>query len=138
LHKAYFAAVADMVATLRPQIVGHLDLIRKFDGPAADFAADVWPLIDRALETICNVEAALDVNAAPARKGLGPVYPLPAILKRARQLNIRVTLGDDSHAVADVGVGLGACLQAITAAGYDQVSYLVHCDDGVEWRDAPI
>lgn len=138
MHKAYFAGVEDMVTTLRPQVVGHIDLIRKFDGPTPAFAADVRPLIDRALEAVQAVGAALDVNAAPARKGFGPVYPLPDILRRARQMNIRVTLGDDSHAAADVGVGLDACLKAIVAAGYERVSYLVRSGGGVEWRDAPV
>jgi len=39
-------------------------------------------------------------------------------------MGIRVTLGDDSHGVASVGVGLSACLDAIRAAGIESVSYL--------------
>jgi histidinol-phosphatase (PHP family) len=140
MQRAYFAAVAEMVSTLRPQVVGHIDLIRKFDGPAPQFAAEVQPAIEGALEAVREAGAALDVNAAPARSGFGPVYPLPTILRQARRMGIRVTLGDDSHGVADVGVGLEACLKAIAEAGYDRVSCLARADggDGVAWRDVPL
>ncbi len=137
-HKAYFYAVAGMIRTLRPRVVGHLDLIRRYDGQTPAFAAEVLPLIDETLEAARAIDAALDVNAAPARKRFGPVYPLPSILKRARQIGVRVTLGDDSHAVADVGAGLDACLRAIADAGYRRVSYLVKSTASVEWREAAL
>jgi histidinol-phosphatase (PHP family) len=55
---------------------------------------------------------------------MGPVYPIPWILERARAIGVPVTLGDDSHGPADVGVGLDACIRAIAAAGYREVHYL--------------
>ena len=69
---------------------------------------------------------------------LGPVYPLPSILKRAHAMGLRVTLGDDSHGVATVGVGLDACLAAIADAGYARVSYLDRDGASVIWRDAAL
>ena len=38
LHARYFEALIELVQTLRPEIVGHLDLVRKFDGPSASFS----------------------------------------------------------------------------------------------------
>jgi histidinol-phosphatase (PHP family) len=113
-----------MVEQLRPEIVGHFDLIRKFDGPEASFGAGTWKHIEGALEAIRAAGAMLDVNAAPARRELGPVYPLPPLLKRACEMGIPVTLGDDSHGPGDVGVGLDACMRAIDQAGYRRIHYL--------------
>ncbi len=123
LHCAYFKQLAEMVSEFRPTVVGHFDLIRKFSGGNPSFDERTWLEIERALEAVRESGALLDVNAAPPRRGLGPPYPLGAILERARQLDVGVTLGDDSHGPADVGVGLHACLEAIAAAGYREV----HC-----------
>jgi histidinol-phosphatase (PHP family) len=140
LHARYFDAVADMVETLRPEIVGHIDLVRKFDGPAARFAPAVWPHIERALEAVAAHGAVLDVNCGAHRRGLSPVYPLPAIIARARRMGIAVTLGDDSHGVSSVGVALDASLQAIADAGYAEIAYLARAthDSRASWHRAAL
>lgn len=124
LHQRYFTAVADMVDTLRPEIVGHLDLVRKFDGPGASFSPAVQPCIERALEAVAAHGAVLDINCGAHRRGLSPVYPLPDILARAQRMGIAVTLGDDSHGVSSVGIALDASLRAIADAGYREIAYL--------------
>jgi histidinol-phosphatase (PHP family) len=139
LQELYFDAVIDVVRTLRPEVVGHIDLIRKFDGPRAAFSPRVMRRIDDALEAVRSVDGVLDINCATHRRGLGPVYPLPEILARACQLGIGVTLGDDSHGAHDVGVGLDASMRAIAGAGYREVCYFAHGeDDRVELRKARI
>jgi histidinol-phosphatase (PHP family) len=134
----YFRALAELVSTLKPEVVGHIDLIRKFDAPVADFAPAVMREIEHVLEAARAAGSALDVNCGAYRRGYGPVYPLPAILERARAMGLRVTLGDDSHGVATVGVGLDACLKAIAEAGFGKVSYLERDGSSVTWRDAPL
>lgn len=138
LHRAYFDAVADLVQTLKPEVVGHFDLVRKFDGPSAGFTPSVWPHIERALDAVQAHHGVLDVNCGAFRRKLSPVYPLPEILARARHMGIGVTLGDDSHGAHDVGVGLGACMEAIRTAGYREVQYLSQIEGAVQWRAAPI
>jgi histidinol-phosphatase (PHP family) len=53
-------------------------------------------------------------------------------------MGLRVTLGDDSHGVATVGVGLDASLAAIAQAGYASVSYLDRDGSSIVWREAPL
>ena len=134
----YFDALAELVATLKPEVVGHIDLIRKFDRPVADFVPSVMRAIEPVLEAARDAGSVIDVNCGAYRRGYGPVYPLPAILKRARAMGIRVTLGDDSHGVATVGVGLDASLAAIAGAGYASVSYLDRDGSSIVWREAPL
>ena len=55
--------VAEMVEQLRPEIVGHFDLIRKFDGAGASFGADTWKHIEGALEAIRAVPDTIAVSA---------------------------------------------------------------------------
>ncbi len=121
---AYFEQVAELVHTLRPPIVGHLDLVRRFRGQDVQFSSAVWPSIDRALEVIKECGALLELNAAPARRAFGPIYPAPEILSAARRMQIPVTLSDDSHGPDAVGGGLLECVQAAAAAGYESLHYL--------------
>jgi histidinol-phosphatase (PHP family) len=126
-------ALIELEQALRPEIVGHLDLVRKFDGPGASFSPAAMRHVERALEAVHASGAMLDVNCGAARRGYSPVYPLPEILARACRMGIAVTLGDDSHGAHDVGVGLDGCMTAIAAAGYREVSYLAR-RDGVVTR----
>ena len=138
LDRAYFTDLAELVDALRPEIVGHFDLVRKFAGEAAAFSREVWPEIERALEATQAAGAVLDVNPGAHRRGLSPVYPLPEILERARAMGIGVTLGDDSHGAHDVGVGLDACVEAIAAAGYRDVTYFSRADGALLHHTCPL
>jgi len=138
LRCTYFDRLAELVEALSPEIVGHVDLIRRFEPPEFRFSAGALRHAERVLEAARAEGAALEVNAAPARRGFGPVYPGPQVLARARQMNVPVTLGDDSHGPDGVGVGLDACLAAIAAAGYRDVHYLTRRDGAVVLASAPL
>lgn len=138
LERAYFDDLTDLVAELRPEVVGHLDLVRKFDGADAAISEDAWPNLLRTLEAAEAYGSVLDVNAGAHRRGLSPVYPLDPILERALRMGIGVTLGDDSHDAHDVGGGLDACVAAITRAGYQEVAYFARREGIVQKLSAPI
>lgn len=127
---AYFDQVAELVGVLRPPVVGHIDLVRRFKGDDFAFSPRVWPHIERALDVVRSVGALLELNAAPARKGFGPVYPAREILDLAFRMNVDVTLSDDSHGVSSVGGGLDACVRAASNAGYKQLHYFTRFPRG--------
>lgn len=138
LQRKYFRALAELVTTLRPEIVGHLDLVRKFAGPHPEFSPAIMTEAEQTLEAVRAMGAVLDVNPGAYRRGLSPVYPMPKLLERARHMGIGVTLGDDGHGPHDVGAGLEACLAAIAAAGYQEVHYLSRDAGSVQWRTAAL
>jgi histidinol-phosphatase (PHP family) len=138
LQLRYFDALTDLIVALKPEIVGHIDLVRKFEPEGFAFGSAALHALERTLEAAKAFGCVLDVNCGAYRRGLGPVYPLPSILERARRMGIRVTLGDDSHGVSSVGVGLDACIKAITDVGYSEISYLDRDGDAVVWRNATI
>lgn len=138
MQQRYFDSLAELVTQLEPEIVGHFDLVRKFEGMGWRFDERVTPQIEAALEAVLAAGSRLDVNAGAYRAGLSPVYPLPEILARARRMGIGVTLGDDGHGVGTVGVGLDACVRAIERAGYRRVDYLTRGERRARWVSAEL
>jgi histidinol-phosphatase (PHP family) len=138
LRCRYFDSLAELVQTLQPEIVGHVDLIRRFEPADFRFSGAAMQHAERVLEAARASGSALEVNAAPVRRGFGPVYPGPQVLARACLMGVPVTLGDDSHGPDGVGVGLDACLEAISAAGYREVHYLTRRDGRVLLAQAPL
>ena len=118
----YYETVAEMIVALRPDVIGHLDLI-KLNAAASGlpaFALDSPPIrraAEGALEAAFAVNALLDLNTAGWRKGLGEPYPAPWLVQRAQERGILFCFGDDSHRPGQVGGGI--------AAGRD---YLLRCD----------
>ena len=135
LHLAWFARLTDMVEQLRPEVVGHFDLVRKFEPAGFEFGRPALRAAETLLEAVRANDGVLDVNCAPVRNGYGPVYPLPTLLEMACRMGVGVTLGDDSHGPDTVGVGLEASLQAIAAAGYRTIRRLSRIQG---WEDIPI
>ena len=138
LRALYFDRLACLIETLRPEVVGHVDLIRRFEAPEFRFSAEALQHAERVLEAALAAGSAIEVNAAPARRGFGPVYPGVQVLTRAREMGVPVTLGDDSHGPEGVGIGLDACLQAIAQAGYRQVHYLTRREGQLILEQAPL
>ena len=122
----YYEEVATMVRGVKPEVVGHLDLLRKFVRP---FEALETPAIqlaeEHALEAIREQDALLDINTAGYRKGLGTPYPAPRLLQTAvHKFGIGVCFGDDSHCVNDVGAGIQEARQYLLENGVNAIAYL--------------
>lgn len=131
----YYESVGLMVDTLRPDVVGHLDLIRKLgrhygdvDTPRARAAAEAT------LEVIQTTGAILDLNTAGWRKGLEHPYPAPWLVERAARRDIGFCFGDDSHCVADVGAGIDQGRDYLLGLGVDFVAVLNRGPNGVVKR----
>lgn len=109
LAVAYYETVAEMVERLKPEVVGHLDLIKKnVQGEWWDelLDADVVRSLRQALETIQMAGSILDLNTAGWRKGLEEPYPGPNVVKMAAAERIPFCFGDDSHGPKMVGDGV--------------------------------
>jgi len=103
----YYEQLVEMVLALKPEVVAHLDVYRKYAGNVPELeSAAVKGAAQEALEAVRQVNAILDVNTGAYRKGLTTPYPAPWIIKAARERGIAFCFGDDSHCCADVGSGI--------------------------------
>ncbi len=121
----YYESVAEMVRALKPEVVGHLDLIRKnghlfgdVDTPAVREAAQAT------LETVKDCGGILDLNTAGWRKGLDSPYPAPWLVQCAREMGVPFCFGDDSHGPDTVGAGVDDARQYLMENGVKSVTVL--------------
>ncbi|RME05229.1 MAG: histidinol-phosphatase HisJ family protein [Planctomycetota bacterium] len=131
----YYGAVEEMVVRLCPEVVGHLDVVRKY---ANRFGSLRFPSVERAvgrvLEVVFQSGGILEVNTAPYRRGEEVPYPEPWILEMARERGVEVCFGDDSHGPQEVGVGLERARRYIWELGFRRIVVLHRGEGGVEKR----
>ena len=125
----YYETVAEMIRNLEPDIVGHIDLLRRNLERAGYALRDlqtprIAEALDFALVTAKAYDAALDLNTAGWRKGLAHPYPSPLIVRRAAEIGVPFCFGDDSHCCADVGAGVEDARIYLLANGVDSVRVL--------------
>jgi histidinol-phosphatase (PHP family) len=116
VHRAYWETVARAAAWGRFDVIGHLDLAKKFGRrpPRAMTAAE-----DSALEAISAAGLAIELNTSGLRSAAGEAYPGPSLLARAAALGIPLVLGSDAHTAEDVGRDFDRAVELARAAGYE-------------------
>lgn len=131
----YYDTVAEMITALRPEVVGHLDLLRRYGGDDPTLEAPaVRERAQQVLALIKEHDAILDINTAAYRKGLPTPYPAPWLLEAARYQGIECCFGDDAHRASEVGAGIPEARDYLLAHGVDSVTVLTREDEGVGRR----
>jgi histidinol-phosphatase (PHP family) len=121
LYKRYFDLQYEMIDRLKPRVVGHFDLIRKFD---PDYVLrlsrpGIWEKICRNLELIRKHKLILDFNLRALDKGAFEPYVSRPILLKARELEIEVVPGDDSHGVKAIGAHIEKGITILKELGFN-------------------
>lgn len=121
LYCAYFDRQYEMITKLRPEVIGHFDLVRIFD---ADYRARlvkpfVWDRVVRNLEAIRDLGSILDFNLAALKKGQAEPYVSRPVLEQALKMGIAVVPGDDSHGVGNVDRHWDEGIHFLREAGCD-------------------
>jgi histidinol-phosphatase (PHP family) len=121
LYCAYFDEQYEMLRSLRPRVVGHLDLVRLLD---PDYAArlmrpEILERIRRNLRTIHELGLILDFNVRALAKGQPEPYVAGPILREAHSLGIPAVPGDDSHGVESVGLHCEEGIRILAELGFD-------------------
>lgn len=135
----YYRAVAEMVLQLKPEVVGHFDLVKK-GLPDRDINASprIRKAAAEALEVIRENKAILDINTAGYRKGLGAPFPDPEYIRMACEMGIPMCFGDDSHSVEQVGMDVDKSRECLLRQGVTSIVTLVRSGSGLERKEVPL
>lgn len=118
---AYFAAVDEMITNIKPDICGHLDLIRCKNG--------IDEIVNTKTEAYKNAVLALlqkhcksvifEVNTGGMARGYQATpYPEYWILQALCQMGGKVMINSDSHEVKTLNYGYEQALQLVKDAGF--------------------
>lgn len=121
LAERYYAAVAE-TARLRPTILGHMDLVTKFNEGGALFGEDDPRYRAAALGALHAADPAatlLEINTGAVARGYRTApYPAPFLLEEWRRMGGRIILTADAHRAEDIVFGYAQAAEAARAAGY--------------------
>ncbi len=121
LYCRYFDQQYEMIKILKPSVVGHFDLVRIFDNNYKTrlLKPRILKRIERNLYLIKDLDLIMDFNLRSMYKGAEEPYISRSILKRARELNIAVVPGDDSHGLSSVGNYLAEGIKILKDLDFD-------------------
>lgn len=97
---AYYRQIQEMINTLQPDIIGHLDKIKMHNKGRFFSEDEPWyqALIDDTLALIRNAGCMVEVNTRGVyKKRSDSLFPGPVVLKKMGQLGIPVVIASDAH-----------------------------------------
>ena len=122
LVRAYYRLVAENALQNKPDVIGHLDLLLKFnagnrffneDGPA--YRAAALEAADACLAT----GAVFEVNTGGMARGWRKFpYPAAPLLRYLREKGARVMVATDSHSVETIDYGTDAARALLREIGF--------------------
>lgn len=120
LYCRYFDQQYEMIEFLKPSVVGHFDLIRIFDPDYRTRLAKpaIMTRIRRNLELIKGLDLIMDFNLRSLLKGADEPYISRVILEMAKEMDIAVVPGDDSHGLANIGVNMEKGIAILAELGF--------------------
>lgn len=131
----YYETLAEMAAALKPEIVGHFDLVRKQAADEASVSTSrVRAAACAALDVVKEHGGILDVNTSGYRRGLGRPYPAPWVVRAARERGIPFTFGDDSHRPSEVAADLDTARQYLLDLDVREIMAFARGPNGLEQR----
>lgn len=136
--RAYFESVAQVVEKTGCDIVGHFDLIAKFNEKNLLFDEQDPRYLRHALEALdflMEQDVVIEVNTGAISRGYRKTpYPSLMLLRRIAEKRGRVTLSSDSHSKETLLCSFSAAKQIVRASGIGCLWDMTH--NG--WQSQPL
>lgn len=123
VYRTYYDAVAKAAATGFYDIMGHLDVIKRFGHkPAAEEEEELRALEEGALAAVARSGRAMELNASGLSKPCAEMFPSRRMLEEAYRLGIPVTLGSDAHQPEKLSEHLDQARSLLYEVGYRELA----------------
>jgi histidinol-phosphatase (PHP family) len=117
VYREYFSLLRQSARSGLFDILGHVDLVKKFDfHPTEDMTDEIEANAAAFKESGIVVE----INSSGLHKPAREIYPSLAHLKAYRRRGIAITFGSDAHKPEQVGRDFDKAVQWAKAAGYNE------------------
>jgi histidinol-phosphatase (PHP family) len=118
VYHQYFNLIQEMAKTGLFDVIGHLDLPKKFGFRPKN---DIVNLLLETVEVISQSKMCVEVNTSGLRKPCHEIYPSEILLKMCFDHGLPVTLGSDAHSPEDVGADFDKAFKLLKAVGYTEI-----------------
>lgn len=118
VYQQYFALVQNMAKSGFFDIVGHLDLVKKFNFRPKK---DVTSLLFETVEVISKSKMYIEVNTSGLRKPCREVYPSEKLLRMCFDNGLPITLGSDAHSPEEIGADFDKAVNLLRKVGYTEI-----------------
>ncbi|MPM72518.1 Histidinol-phosphatase [bioreactor metagenome] len=123
--EAYFAQYESLAKVEKVGIVGHFDLLTKFDETDHFFDADsprFRAAAIRAMDALVAANKVFEINTGAISRGYRTMpYPSRALLKELGRRKARITVSADAHAASDVAFGFAEAEALAIDCGFTEV-----------------
>ena len=118
IYKMYFELVQKAAKSGLFDVIGHLDLIKKFQcWPESDQT----PLYEETLKIIKEANVVIELNTSGLDRPCREFFPSREILSMACKLGIPVTLGSDAHQPTQVARHFDTAIAMLKEVGYTKI-----------------
>ena len=124
----FYRLSVENVLKYQPDIIGHFDLVTKFNDSKLFFdqeSPDYQKVALQAIEQAAKSEAIFEINTGAFAKGLTAVpYPAPFLLKSLQKLGGRVIINSDCHSTEQLDSCFTDALYFAKECGFRRLSVL--------------
>lgn len=128
--KDYYNNIIDMVIKYQPNIVGHIDIIKKNNKGNYFFnERESWykEIVKKVLLKIKNKKSIIEINTGGIpRYGYDCLYPSTYILEEINRNNINITVSGDSHDIDSVNFYYDEIYEMIKDIGFERIMILTN------------
>lgn len=119
-NERYYEEMLHVIQSYKDySVLGHMDLIKRYDKAGIYPFEKVRPIVAEILKTVISDGKGIEINTSSRRYGLSDTMPSTELLRLYRDLggNI-VTIGSDSHSPEHLGTGLQEAKDQLSALGF--------------------
>jgi histidinol-phosphatase (PHP family) len=125
VYSEYYNAVEGMIKTGFYNIVGHLDLPKKFK-ILPETPEKIWQQLLRMMDLIQKKGMTMEINTAGFLKPIGEQYPSDAVIQEAINRKIPITISSDCHDPINVAYNFDLILAKVKKMGLKYLSNWSH------------
>ena len=134
----YYKNFCEYILSRRPDIIGHFDLLTKFDERDGDIFLGIpeyTALANRYSEIAAGADCVFEVNTGAISRGWRKdPYPSAEILHTLKKEGARIMLNSDAHSAEGLDCAFSEALALIKDIGFKELHYI----KGGEWHKESI